>query len=442
MKTLVIGCNHRSAPVALRERLAFSEGEVDEALRRFKQEFPDAEAVLLSTCNRVELYCARPINKHPRIAQVIEFLARCHELDVAELAGAFYSREEAEAVRHLFRVTSSLDSMVLGESQILAQTRAAFEAARRANVVGKRLGELFPRAFAVAKEIRTRTAIATGRVSVGSVAVDLARQIFARFDDKSVLMVGAGKMGEVTLNHLLARHPRRLLVSNRTRERADELAEHIRRDHRMAAEVVPFEDWIGTLAAVDIVITSTGSREPILTAEQFAPLPAKRDYRPLLIIDIAVPRDIDPDVGKQDSVFLYNIDDLQIVTESTLTQRREAMSCCQEIIEANVVQYLETQGGRDLGPVIHALREKLRGITDQELAWLLPKMKDASEHDRRLIEQMLHRITNKILHSPIDLLRHQSGTTAGGVHADMLQALFDLEPDEGEPEPPRQPNQP
>jgi glutamyl-tRNA reductase len=412
--------------VSLREKLAFDEGQVTEALRRFGQAFPEAEAVLLSTCNRVELYWSRPIHSQPRIAEAIEFVARFHGQHVADLSGVFYNYMDAEAVRHLFRVTSSLDSMVLGESQILAQVRAAFEAARRAGRVGKMLGELFPRAFAVAKEIHSRTNIAAGRVSVGSVAVDLARQVFASFDDKTVLMVGAGKMGEVTLNHLLAARPRRLWVTNRTHQRAAELAERIRRQHTLDVEVVPIDGWIDRLGHADIVITSTGAREPILSADQFAPVPRQREYRPLLIIDIAVPRDIDSRVAEQDNVFLYNIDDLQLVTEATLSQRREALDNCREIIETCVVQYLETQARRDLTPVIQALQDRLGGIADQELNWLLPKLESMSEHDRKLVEQMLHRLTQKILHSPIDLLREKSGVGTAQIYADMLAAMFDL----------------
>jgi len=410
----------------MREKLAFDEAGVEAALRGFRAEFAEAEAVLLSTCNRVELYCARPINGRPRIADAIGFLARCRGLDPVELTGIFYHHGEAEAVRHLFRVAGSLDSMVLGESQILAQTRTAFEAARRAGTAGKTLSELFPRAFQVAKEIRTRTAIATGRVSVGSVAVDLARQVFSRFDDKIVFMVGAGKMGEVTLKHLLARKPRELWVTNRTQARADELADRIRRDYRGLAKVVPFEQWAARMAEADIVITSTGAREPILTAERFAPVPKLRQYRPLLIIDIAVPRDVDPRVGDLDGVFLYNIDDLQIVTEQTLAQRREALVCCQQIIESNVLHYLETQASRDLGPVIQALQRRLHDITDQELQWLIPKLKNAGEEERKLIEQMLNRVAGKLMHYPVDLLRKQLGTGTAGVYEDMLRAMFDL----------------
>ncbi|HSW47362.1 MAG TPA: glutamyl-tRNA reductase [Phycisphaerae bacterium] len=433
MRTLITGCNHRYAPVALREKLAFDEAQMVEALRRFHEAFPEAEAVLVSTCNRVEFYFARPVHGHPRIGEVIEFIARFHDLHAADLSSAFYNHEDAEAIRHLFRVTSSLDSMVLGESQILSQVRTAFEAARRQNLIGTNLGDLFQRAFAVAKEIHTRTAIATGRVSVGSVAVDLARQVFSRFDDKTVLMVGAGKMGEVTLKHLLATRPRRLWITNRSPEKAHDLADRIRRIHQLQVQVIPFEQWIAHLAAADIAITSTGSREPVLTAKQFAPVPARRQYRPLLIIDIAVPRDIDSAVGKQDSVFLYNIDDLQIVTEATLIQRREALSCCQGIIESHVTDYLQSRTGRDLGPVLQALRDRLQGISEQELHWLLPKLQNASAHDREMIERMLHRIAQKILHHPTDLLRRKITTGTAGIYADTLAALFALKLEADEP---------
>ncbi|HOW69510.1 MAG TPA: glutamyl-tRNA reductase [Phycisphaerae bacterium] len=427
MRTLVIGCNHRSAPVELRERLAFGEADLPAFLAALKAEYPHAEAVLISTCNRIELYVSTPVYNHPRIGEAIAFLVGFKGLEVPEFAEAFYSYEDAEAVRHLFRVVSSLDSMVLGESQILGQSKQAFEIARRAGTAGTTLGELFQRAFSVAKDAHTRTAIATGRISVGSAAVDLARQIFSRLDDKTIFMVGAGKMGEVTLNHLMATRPNALWVTNRTDQRAVELSERIRRRHAVDALVVPWSEWVDRLADVDVVISSTGSRDPILTAAAFEPIPKRRRYRSLLLIDIAVPRDIDPEVGRHDSVYLFNIDDLQMVTEATLIQRREAINRCHEIIEANVVAFLESKAGRDLGPLIQALREHFKDISDAELAWASPKFEHLSEADRKLVEQLLHRVIQKILHDPLQLLGEGPPDGARRVYADALRTLFHLD---------------
>lgn len=433
MRMLVVGCNHRSAPVALRERMAFDQAQIPALLATLRARWPGAEAVLLSTCNRIELYLAHTETGELRIAEAIGLLAEARGVELADVTEAFYSYEGLEATRHLFRMVSSLDSMVMGESQILAQTRSAFELARDAGTIGKTFDELFQYAFRVAKEIHTRTAIATGRVSVGSTAVDLARQIFARLDDKIVLMVGAGKMGELTLTHLLSHRPKAIRVTNRTEPRAVDLARRLERQHQAAATVVPFEAWVDALAEVDIVITSTGAREPILTAKAFEPIPARRRYRSLLLIDIAVPRNLDPAIGDAENVFLYNIDDLQSITEAGLQQRREAIDACHEIIEAHLARRAERSSSEDLGPLINALRVHLKNITDQELRRLVPKLQDASEHDRGLIEQTLHRVTQKILNDPLQALRNAPATGPARVYADALRALFKLDVHESDP---------
>lgn len=429
MRTLVIGCNHRSAPVETRERIAFDETAVPQALRQLGQRFPCCEAVLLSTCNRIELYVSRPIHGHPRIDESIEFLAGYHQVPASEFAPCLYSHEDAEAVRHLFLVVSSLDSMVLGESQVLAQARKAFELARNAGLVGHRMDALFQRAFNVAKDIHTRTTIASGRLSVGSTAVDLARQIFSRFDDKIVMMVGAGKMGELTLTHLLNTRPKELWVTNRTDTRAAALAERIAARHQVPARAVPWTEWIERLAEADIVISSTGAREPILTPQQFKPIPARRKYRPLLLIDIAVPRDVDPALTQFDDVYLYNIDDLQSVVEANLAHRRDALRLCHAIIEENVTDFMERQSRADIGPLVALLQDRFRRIGDQELERVLPKLAGASDRDRELIQQMLHRVMQKLLHDPVQVLNDNS-TNGLRVYADTLRALFKLEHEE------------
>ena len=431
MRTLVVGCNHRSASVEKRERVAFDEADVPRALEQLKERFPEAEAVLVSTCNRMELYVARPLQGRPRIDDIIAFIGEARGVDPSEFADALYTFEDLEAVRHLFRVVSSLDSMVLGESQILGQTKQALQLARSVGITGKILDPLFQQAFATAKDIHTTTAIGTGRLSIGSTAVDLARQVFSHFDDKTVLMVGAGEMGELTLTHLLQAKPKRLCVANRTDARAVDLAERFAREHAVTAQVVPWDQWIESLADADIVITCTGAREPILTAERFKPIPRRRRYRPLLIVDISVPRDVDPDaVADHDFVFLYNIDDLQAVTEANLAQRKEAIASCHAIIEAAVIEFVGRRESQDVGPLIDALRRHFSDIGQGELARLVPKLETASTHDRELIEQMLHRVTQKLLHDPIRLLNSDSADGVSQVYADMLRTLFDLNVDE------------
>ncbi|MBI4580043.1 MAG: glutamyl-tRNA reductase [Planctomycetes bacterium] len=435
MRTLVVGCNHRSAPVEMRERIAFDEAAAARALAQFREAFPAAECVLVSTCNRLELYVARPVHGQPRIAEVMEFIGRCHGVPASTFASGLYSFEDVEAVRHLFRVAGSLDSMVIGETQILGQVKTAFEQAQAAGTVGRTLNDLFQRAFRVAKCVHS-TGITAGRLSVGSTAVDLARQIFSRFDDKTAMIVGAGKMGELTLVHLLETKPGRLWVTNRTDARAAELADKIRRRHGVPAEVVPYAQWIDRLADVDILISSTGSHEPILTAAQFKPIPRRRGYRAILLIDIAVPRDIEAAVGEDDSVFLYNIDDLQQVTEANLAQRRQAIGRAQEIVEAEVLQYVRTQDRQDLGPLVATLRRHFQTVGDQEFARILPKLTAPSQRDRELIQQMLHRVTQKLLHNPIHLLNNHADNGTTRIYADMLRTLFDLHEEEAKAAPP------
>jgi glutamyl-tRNA reductase len=329
-------------------------------------------------------------------------------------------------VRHLFRVVSAIDSMVLGETQILAQARSAYETAQSAGAAGPHLQGLFQRAFAAGKDAQSRTSIASGRLSVGSTAVDLARQIFSHFGDKTVMMVGAGEMGELALAHLIETNPKELWVTNRTDARAIEVAQRLHEKHRRPAKPVPYAEWIDRLTQVDIVITCTGAAQPILTLEQFSTIPARRRYRPILLIDIAVPRDIEPSIGELDEVFLYNIDDLQSVVEATLAGRRGAIVECQRIIEEHVLEYVAKQAQRDIGPLIGDLQNHFRSIGQSEWERIVPKLESLSLHDRALVEEMLHRLTQKLLHDPVQLLNDKSANGAASVYADTLRALFGL----------------
>jgi len=382
MRTLVIGCNHRTAPVRTRERIALSAEALPRAAEEFRARFPGAQFAFLSTCNRMEIYLTAPEGATPRIAEVIAFLGEFHGVGPEVFAAGLYTHEDVAAARHLFRVASSLDSMVVGESQILAQVKSALEQARAVGSSGPQLEAMFEQALAVARDIHARTGLSAGKVSVGSVAADLAGRIFSSLDDKRVLMVGAGEMAEITLSHLLAE--------------------------------------------ADIAVTSTAAREPLLTAAAFAAIP-RRGYRSLLIIDIAVPRNVDPEVGEQAGVFLYNIDDLQEVTERNLAQRRDAVAVGEAMVESAVIEYAGRCLRRDLSPMIIALRRRFQVVADEELARILPKLKEASGHDRRLIEQMLHRVLAKLLHGPMSLLGEQADPGTAMVYADALRRLFDLQ---------------
>lgn len=421
MKTAVLGLNFQSSPVEIRERLAFDEEACRRALRKLRVRFACCENVILSTCNRVEIYSARQLHGHPRAGELIQFIADFHQIPPHEFSQSIYHYEDSQAVRHLFHVVSSLDSMVLGESQILAQAKAALAMARHEHTANTTLAELFQQAFAVAKEVHTRTDIGSGKASVSSVAVDFARQIFSHFDDKTVLMIGAGEMGEATLQHLLATKPLRVWITSRTTAHAAELAK------RYQAEAKEFADLIDHLVEADIVITSTGSAHPIITEENFAPVPARRRYRPLQLIDIAVPRDVERAVGQAEGVFLYNIDDLQGIADAALARRRGQLDQCHEIIERNVCEFTVRRAGRDVGAAIRELQNHLEQVTQDEIEWLAPKLSNLSERDRRLLMQFAHRISRKIMHPPTTTLKESAKDGTERVYVETLRRLFGLQ---------------
>src|SRR5688572_11401184 len=287
-RLLLLGLNHTTAPLEVRERLAFSPEQRIEALSALRQQFEGVEAVMLSTCNRVELYAARAIHGHPREAEMIDFLAAQRHVPADQLRPHLYQKSEREAVEHLFAVASSVDSMVIGETQILGQLRDAYDESRAAGAVGAALNPLFQRALAVGKQVMTQTAIGEGRVSVGSVAVDCAGHIFEHYADKTVLCIGAGKMATLVLQNFSALKPRRMLVANRTADKAAALAQ------RFGATPVGFDQLDEHLVTADVVVTSATVDEPIITRARFEPLRKARRYRPIFLIDIALPRNVDP----------------------------------------------------------------------------------------------------------------------------------------------------
>jgi glutamyl-tRNA reductase len=415
-RLLLIGLNHTTAPLAVRERLAFGGEGRDRALAEFRARFPQCEIVLLSTCNRVELYVARAVHDRPTPGDLVEFLAETHQVAAADFEPNLYRKANREVVEHLFSVTSSLDSMVLGETQILGQVREAYEAATRSATVGASLNPLFQRALAVGKQIMHETPLAEGRVSVASVAVDYARQIFERFDDKTVLSIGGGKMAALVLQQFAALSPGTLLICNRSIERAQTFA--ARFNGRPAA----FEQLADHLAAADIVITATGAQEPIITRTQFAAILKARRYRPIFIVDIAFPRDVEPAVGELDRVYLYNLDDLQRVVLETRSHRQEAVSSARQIVLQHVEEYSLWDRQRELGPTIARLYERYHHLAQEELARTLNKLPNISPAERSHLEDLARRIVNKLLHDPVQMLR---GADSG--HAPEVRYLHALE---------------
>ena len=342
MSIVVIGLNHRSAPVTVRERFAFAETRIPAALQTLRQQAIADEAVILSTCNRVEIYAATPLEPAAAFNELKEFLLACHR-QTEPLADAVYTLGEPQSVEHLFRVACGLDSMVLGETEILGQLKRAYELALQHRHTGSRLNKAFQRAFNVAKQIRTETSIQRGSISVASVAVDLAEKIFATLKDRSVMVIGAGETGEKTARALLSRGARGVVVANRSHDRALALA------NELGGRAVPFDNWSAEFEQIDIAISCTSAPHPILDRPTLEPLMKLRRNRPLLLIDIAVPRDIAPDVNRMGNVYLYNIDDLQAVADGYLQQRKEEITRCEEIIREKVRGMLVGTGPRDSG---------------------------------------------------------------------------------------------
>jgi len=424
MRVLLLGCNHRTANVSVREGLAFGPQQRRVMLQAFKESWPGAEAVLLSTCNRSELYVARPLHQLPRVGDLIRFLGKFSRIPAHEFVSCLYHYEDSDALRHLLRVVSSLDSLVVGESQIIGQAKEALDAAVETGTAGRIFQNAFQTALNCAKQVHNQTGIGAGKVSVGSVAVDYAQRIFSRLDDKTVLMIGAGEMGQLTLQYLMQFQPARTVIVNRTPDRAREVAEAV------GAQVGDFQRLADCLVDADIVISCTGSPEPLVSAADFAPIPARRRYRPLVIVDIAVPRDFDPAIGRARNVYLCDMDNLHEAVEQTLEGRRQQIRASEAMIDQALGQLLARQGPRqDLGPTIHALEQKLRDLGQQELAWLLPKLTGARQRDAELVQQFQHRLLAKIMYHPSRSLSQLASDGDLGLYARVLREVFDLHDD-------------
>jgi glutamyl-tRNA reductase len=422
VRLVLVGCNHRSAPVAVRERLAFDARTVGTALAAFADRYPEVEAVLLSTCNRVELYAAsEQPGLVPDADQLAAFLAGCHGADASPFRPHLYDKIDRDAVRHLFTVSGSLDSMVPGESQILGQVKDAHRVARERGLTGPLMNTLFNRAIAVGKQIHSATQIAQKKVSVSSVAVQFACEIFeaSQFPHKTVLVIGAGKMGELTLEYLCALHPGRILITNRSPGKAAEAA------LRWNGQPVPFERLDDWLAASDLVLSTTGSPEPLVGRQRFAEVMRRRGNQPVFIIDIAVPRDFAPDVGDLENVYLYNIDDLERERAKNLRAREQEVLKAQAIIDRQVVVFLkDLEHQRHSGPVISQLRREWDARREAELARLYAERPGLTPEDRAAVAHAFERFQNKLLHSPISALRSAAADGAPHGLLDALKRLF------------------
>jgi glutamyl-tRNA reductase len=423
-RLLLLGLNHSTAPLDVRERLAFSAPQRIEALAALREKFPGTEAVLLNTCNRVELYAARAVHGHPRHDEMIAFLADLRNVSAADITGHVYEKSEKDVIHHLFAVASSLDSMVIGETQILGQVRDAYDAARELGAAGGSLNPLFQRAIAVGKQVMSETKITEGRLSVGSVAVDCAGRIFDHYHDKTVLCVGAGKMAALVLQSFHALKPGRLLICNRDVAKAESLAK------RFGGVAVPFDRLADHLVAADVVVTSTGAQHPIITRREFEPLRRARRYRPIFFIDIAIPRDVEAAVGAIENVYLYNLDDLQQVVAATYGQRGEAIEHARRIVNEHVDRYLSWTRVRELGPMIDRLYQRHHELAREEVERIVNKLPDISPVQRQHLEELARRIVNKLLHDPVKTLRESDSPHAlGQTYLHAMEKLFQLDAD-------------
>ena len=434
---LMVGLNHRTAPVAMREAVAFNHAQTLAALAEFRVRMPRTEAVLLSTCNRVELYAAGPVENSsacpaitpetvPCDAQsLIAFIADQHQLASRNFSSHTYEFAGSAAVNHLFSVAGSLDSMVLGETQILAQVKQAYQWAMDAGSLGPILHGLFQRALSAAKDVHEQTELSGGRVSIASVAVDMLHDVFDRFDDKVVLVIGAGKMSELMLRQIRTVQPGRIVVTNRSAESGRALAK------KFSLELSDFANLNELLVQADIVLTGTGSQDPIITAAQIKSLMRQRQYRPLVMVDIAVPRDIEQGVSRIANVYLYNIDDLELTAQANRASRSDQVAQSRELINRHVQDFMQWANTRSAGPVVRALYDHFRTMGRHEVDELLAAHPNLSEEQRAAIQKMTHRLIGKILHAPVSQLT--SPTQAQGPHETMHLAraivqLFQLPP--------------
>ncbi len=422
MTLAFVGGTHRTVPLALRERLAFSAEQAAEALARFRDRFPGREGVLLSTCNRVEFYAAAAAGEPPPQEQMVSFLAECRGIDASLLAPVLAHECDEAVVRHLFSVASGLDSMVLGEPQILAQVKQAWALAQESRTSGPLTGGLFQAALRTAKRVATETALSRERTSIPSVAVaDFARGVFERFDDKRILLLGAGKMAAETLRYLREAGARDVTVVNRTPSRAVELAA------RLAARPGSFAELEAELAAADLVVSTTGATEPVVSPELFSRVEARREGRPLVVLDLAVPRDFDPRIGGRPGTWLYCIDDLAAACEANRASRRQELPAALAIVDAEARRFMGDLHHRATAPVIEQLRAGWSETGEAELERLFRRLPALGAAEQAEIRQAFERYAAKLLHPPLASLRSESRSGPPHGLLEALKRLFDLQ---------------
>ncbi|HVC19980.1 MAG TPA: glutamyl-tRNA reductase [Vicinamibacterales bacterium] len=422
MQILLVGVSYRTAPIEMRERIDFST-RLKPALQALAARPASREAVVLSTCNRAELYVACESPERAK-ADLVAFMSAFHGVPAAELSPHLYDQLDADAVRHLFRVASGLDSLVVGEPQILGQVKEAFATAAEEQVAGPLLTRLFHSSFAVGKRVRSETGLAEGAVSVSYAAVSLARKIFGDLKGRRVLVIGAGEMGKLTALHLKSQGIREIVITSRTAAHASALVDQID-----GAVGVPWEALPAALTEADIVVTATGSATPILDRAQVAGAMGPHRNRPLFIIDIALPRDVDPTTGSLEQVFLYNIDDLQAIVQENLSRRSGEVTSAETIVDEEVGRFAAWLRARSAVPTVVALRQRFEAIRRSELQRLEPKLAGLPPDARARVDEITRLLVEKLLIGPTEQLKALPDSETMTLYADAVSHLFDLDHD-------------
>lgn len=400
MKIFVAGLNHSTADVEVREKVAFNGSRLEEGLRRFRELPEIEEAMILSTCNRVELY-ARVKDTLKASESIKTFLSEFHNVNRASLDKALYIYDDINAIRHIFRVASSLDSMVIGEPQILGQLKEAFETALEKKTTGILLNRLMKKAISVAKRVRSETRIAENAVSISFAAVELAKKIFADLSGKVFMLLGAGEMAELAARHIMTNGVKEVIVANRSYERACDLSKEFN------GRPVKLDDFLREMVHADIVICSTGAPHYILLRDQMQKVMKERKQRPVFLIDISVPRNIDPRINDLDNVYLYNIDDLQGIVDANMFERKKEAEKAEKIIEEEIEPFLKWLSSLDSVPTIVALREKAEEIRKEEFEKLMNRFPGMEDKQKKAIEYMASAIINKLIHPPTKALKEE-----------------------------------
>ena len=430
MKLRMIGCSHHDTPLEIREQVAFSSEQITQALWGLKEQFPDTEAVLLNTCNRVELYWGSSHEDKLATQEAIErFLSEFHRVGLRTIQEHFKVRHDGQAVEHLFMVVSSIDSLVVGESQIPAQVRSAYDRSKLEGAAGAVMHSLFQHANQVSKRVTTETEIHRRRISVPSVAVsEVASEFYERFDDKNIVVIGSGQMGVETLQYLLDAGARNIVIVNRSLDKAQSVADQMSAAAEFELRAEPWDALDRLLVWADLVVSTTGAAEPIVTESRLKPILAKRSRPNLLILDLAVPRDFEPAIARLPSVYLYSVDDLQSVCQRNEAFRKQQLPKARKIIDEEVQKILADWNLRQSGDTIRALRDQADLIRDSELLRLFSKqsMQELNAEAHQEILQAVDRVINKLLHGPLQSLRDAPHEDHRESLATAIRRLFKL----------------